>query len=142
MLTQISIQPLGDILISISIIIYAFVPIIADFNKTHATNPLWPAHARFHVVWQVMITFLLGIVCLYLLWFMQNHRIFRYNLVFAISLSVLLPFQINALIMKTYGGKLSDENGIKSIFKFDLNLIGFLIALVLLIIGYFIALKG
>jgi membrane glycosyltransferase len=133
---------LGDIFISISIIIYSFVPIIADFNKTHATNPIWPSHARFHVVWQVMITFFLGILCLYLLWFNENYRYFRYNIILAISLSVLLSFHINAIFMKTYGGKLSDENGIKSIFKFDLNLIGFLIAIVFLIIGYFIALKG
>ena len=32
---------------------WAVLTVFADFNKTHATNPKWTPHARFHVVWQI-----------------------------------------------------------------------------------------
>jgi hypothetical protein len=47
-------QLLSRILLTFSAIGYGFVTIKADFNQTHATNPLWTPHARFHVVWQVL----------------------------------------------------------------------------------------
>ena len=37
---------------------YGFVTILADFNKTHATNPKWTPHARFHVVWHMQLFWL------------------------------------------------------------------------------------
>ena len=45
----------GKILISLATAIYGFIPVFVDLGKTHATNPLWTSHARFHVVWQVII---------------------------------------------------------------------------------------
>ena len=45
---------LAKILLTIATLGYGLVTIKADFNATHATNPLWTPHARFHVVWQVL----------------------------------------------------------------------------------------
>lgn len=33
-----------------------------DLNRTHATNPLWPRHARFHLVWQAVSYALLSLL--------------------------------------------------------------------------------
>ena len=43
-------------------------PAKADFNRTHATNPMWPPHARFHVVWQVLMQMGVSLVVLALIW--------------------------------------------------------------------------
>src|SRR5215475_12161108 len=32
---------------------WGVLTVVADFNRTHATNAAWTPHARFHVVWQL-----------------------------------------------------------------------------------------
>jgi hypothetical protein len=39
-----------------------------DFNRTHATNPAWTGHARFHVVWQTVSVALLSVLEIVLVW--------------------------------------------------------------------------
>ena len=46
-----------NILITLVALATGLAPMRADFNATHATNPLWTPHARFHVVWQVLCQF-------------------------------------------------------------------------------------
>lgn len=36
--------------------------ITINLNHTHATNPGWPGHARFHLVWQVVTVALLAVL--------------------------------------------------------------------------------
>ena len=47
---------------------WALLTVFADFNKTHATNPKWTPHARFHVVWQISSYVGLGLLAFALIW--------------------------------------------------------------------------
>jgi hypothetical protein len=56
------------ILLSIATLGYSAIPGIFDSNNTHATNPSWTGHARYHVVWQVSSYVYLAVLMLYLIW--------------------------------------------------------------------------
>jgi hypothetical protein len=63
---------------------YGLIPALADLNKTHAKNPLWTPHARFHVVWQVCSYVGLALIGLGLIWiraaqFMSGDSILRHR---------------------------------------------------------------
>ena len=129
---------LSKILLTISIILYGFVPPFVDFNKTHTTNPNWVGHARFHVVWQVFITFFIAITALYILWFSEIENGLKCNLVLCLSVSVLGTFFLNIALKNLYGGTLADPDGITPIGEINANVISFSCALILLIIGYYL----
>jgi hypothetical protein len=87
----------------------------ADFNATHATNPLWTPHARFHVVWQVLSQAGVSILILYLLW---GANFPGHEWIAAImNFNWGLTFYLTLFNMKRFGGALADVNGIPP-FKF------------------------
>ncbi|HEX5553215.1 MAG TPA: hypothetical protein VFX43_08195 [Chitinophagaceae bacterium] len=134
-----TLQLTGKILISLATAIYGFIPLFVDLGKTHATNPLWISHARFHVVWQTIMMFLLATAGLYFLWFSDAAPSSSINLAFLFGLIVLGGFLLNVLVCRLYKGTLSDPNGVAPIFgKVDANLFGFTLGLVLLLLGYII----
>jgi len=59
---------LTKILLTIVTLGYSAVPTFFDSNNTHATNPGWDSHARFHVVWQVSSYVYVAVLALYLIW--------------------------------------------------------------------------
>ena len=130
----------GKILLTLATAMYTFVPPIVDLNKTHASNPLWVSHARFHVVWQTMIMLGIGLLSIYLLWFSEIGGVFSIDLAFILGLIVLGSFVINVGAKKLYAGTLSDPNGVPPIFKnVDANLFFFSLALLILVAGYFMS---
>jgi hypothetical protein len=56
------------VLLTVATTGYGLLTVKADFNKTHATNPLWIGHARFHVVWQIASHAGFGAIALWLIW--------------------------------------------------------------------------
>lgn len=56
------------ILLTIATLGYSAIPGIFDSNNTHATNPSWTGHARYHVVWQVSSYIYVAVLMLCLIW--------------------------------------------------------------------------
>lgn len=59
---------LVKILLTIATLGYSAVPTFFDSNESHATNPGWDPHARFHVIWQVSSYVYIAVLALYLIW--------------------------------------------------------------------------
>jgi len=102
---------LARVLLTLTTIGYAFITILADFNKTHATNPRWTGHARFHVVWQISSYVGLGILALALTWWPGPYAIERLYLVALMGFFVYAGFFIAVFTMPIYGGAAYDKNG-------------------------------
>ena len=102
------------ILLTLTTLGYSAVTIMADLNKTHASNPLWTPHARFHVVWQVSSYSGIGLIALYLIWAPGAMAIERLYLAAALSVAVYAGFFGAVFSRPAYGGGLYDQNGYPS----------------------------
>ncbi len=91
----------------------ALIAPLIDFNESHATNPLWTGHARFHLVWQVNALVASGVLVLVLLWMIPSAM----NLLISIIILYvwLLSFMFALIFMPIYDGKLNDVNGVPPI---------------------------
>ena len=102
---------LARILLTLVTLGYGFATILADFNKTHATNPKWTPHARFHVVWQISSYAGLGLLALALVWLPGPYAFERLVLVAVMAAIVYAAFFVAVLAMPIYGGGAYDDNG-------------------------------
>ena len=90
---------------------YALGTVIADFNNTHATNPKWMPHARFHVVWQISSYVGLGLGALALIWWPGPLATERLYLAATMAAIVYAAFFVALFAMPAYGGAAYDDNG-------------------------------
>jgi hypothetical protein len=134
---------LARILFTLTTAGWAVGTVIADFNKTHATNPKWTGHARFHVVWQINSYIGFGLLALALLWLPGPLARERLYLVALMGVIVYAAFFVALLAMPVYGGTAYDKNGYKP-FKapipivsktWDANITAFSIQVLLLASG-------
>jgi hypothetical protein len=102
---------LARILLTLITLGYSLGPALADFNATHATNPLWTPHARFHVVWQVLSYCGIGVIALALIWIGGPGGTLRLYLAALLAASVYASFFAAVFARPRYGGELTDPNG-------------------------------
>ncbi len=89
------------------------MPVFIDLNKTHATNPVWTGHARFHLVQQVGTLALAAAIEVGLIWWPGGMLRERFYLAAALAGTSLLGFLMAVVTRRLYGGTLHDPNGIK-----------------------------
>jgi hypothetical protein len=102
---------LARTLLTLATLGYGLVTIKADFNATHATNPQWTPHARFHVVWQIVSYSGIALIALGLIWLPGPMVRERLYLAAGLGVAVYGAFFLAALTRPIYGGRLYDDNG-------------------------------
>ena len=101
---------IARVLLTVVTLGYSVVPAFADFNKTHATNPLWTPHARFHVVWQVSSYCGVGLIALVLIW--SAGPVGKLWLAVALAAAMYGGFFATVFARPHFGGTLADTNGV------------------------------
>ena len=101
----------AKVLLTILVLIQGAATVLIDFNRTHATNPSWAGHARFHLVWQTCSLAILSLIETGLVWSDVNGN-GHFYLAAALAAVSLVGFLCAQLGRTIYGGTLSDPNGI------------------------------
>jgi len=86
--------------------------LVVDLNRTHATNPLWMRHARFHLVWQATSYAFLSLVEIALVLIPGPFQQHRFYLTVLLASIPMFAFFAALIGRRFYGGALSDPNGI------------------------------
>src|SRR4051794_36667064 len=102
---------LARTLLTVATVGYSLLTIRADFNRTHATNPQWTPHARFHVVWQISSYAAIGLIALGLIWIKGRLQLERLYLAAALAAAIYGAFFVALLARPLFGGSLYDQNG-------------------------------
>src|SRR4051794_40348587 len=101
------------ILLTVAALGYGLATIKADFNKTHATNPAWTPHARFHIVWQILSYTGIALIALGLIWADAPLATERLYLAAALAFAIYGAFFATVFARPVFSGSLYDDNGYK-----------------------------
>lgn len=126
------------LLITFCIALYAIGVPILEINDTHVFNPDWTPHARIHEVWQLMTNSMIGVLCLWLVWIRQQPV-----LASLLSMMVTGGFMLAFIMKDLYGGSMKYLDGTeKTLFDINIGVLGFGLALILLLAVLVSALAG
>lgn len=105
----------AQILLTIATLGYSVIPTLVDLGATHATNPSWTGHARYHVVWQVASLVLMAVLGLFLTWTATGPGIGLW-IPALLCVAAYGGFWVALLTRSRYQGVLQDEvNGVPEV---------------------------
>lgn len=129
-------------MMTVAVLQFTVIPLFADLNRSHATNPEWPGHARNHLVVQVFTTSFVGLAALFFLWSGRVDEALGLCIATILAVVALVPFFISVAARPLFGGELMPARiGIGSIHigQVEGNLINFGSAAALFLAGRLIA---
>ena len=112
--TEIESSYISKILLTLICIGFGTITPLIDFNESHATNPLWTGHARFHLVWQVNAIILTAILSLIMMWALYSLVI--HFIVILLNYLWIISFYLTVFGIKLFDGELNDINGVPPVF--------------------------
>ena len=105
----------AQLLLTIATLGYSAIPTLVDLGATHATNPSWTGHARYHVVWQVVSLVIMAGLGLFLTWTATGPGL-RLWIPAALCIAAYGGFWTALLTRSKYQGVLQDEvNGVPEV---------------------------
>jgi hypothetical protein len=126
---------IAAVLLTLAAIVYGLIPPFVDLTATHVLHPGWPAHARFHMVWQLAVNTGLGLFVVYLVWWPAGDRLARLKVAAILGFISLGGFVIASMTRKLYGGAFTDAGGVPPIGGMDANVLAFTPAMAMQVIA-------
>jgi hypothetical protein len=126
---------IAAILLTLAAIVYGLIPPFVDLTATHVFHPAWPAHARFHMVWQLAINTGLALFVFYLVWWPAGDRLARLKVAAILGFISLGGFVIASVTRHLYGGAFTDPGGVPPVGGMDVNVLAFTPAMAMQVIA-------
>jgi len=107
---------IARLFITFGVAIFAAIIPFLEVNASHVFNSSWPAHAKFHEVWQLITNCGIGVVCLWLVW-RKNQIQLASVLVVLVMGSILIAHAAQGF----YGGSILSGNMSKTVLGIELS---------------------
>jgi hypothetical protein len=89
----------GKRILTVAVVIFPIIGILADWNKSHIFNPTWPPHARFHAASMSVIVSCTAAIAMWLLWRRSSEPEVGVKVAALVSLTLWTPFLYLTLLV-------------------------------------------